>query len=58
MALKLDPDPLVKLDGIALLTSNLLEAICCLPISFPYGLNKYCEFPSFNFDKTASTFFR
>jgi len=49
MALKLDPDPLVKLEGIALLTSNLLEAICCLPSSNPYGLNKYCELPKFPF---------
>ena len=40
MALKLDPDPLVKLEGIALVTSNLLEAICCLPISLPYGESK------------------
>ena len=50
MVLKLDPDPLVKLDGIAFVTSNRLEAICCVSISFPYGLNKYCEFPSVNVD--------
>ena len=47
---------MLKLDGIAFLTSNLHEAICFLPISFPYGLYNYYEFPSFSFDKTASTF--